>query len=79
MCSSDLALSLPDGALGRTIAAVSIAMAVCVGLGAIVQLGRERGALLAEVLADAGYTLDGARWENPHWIGVEMHSARLAA
>jgi len=46
------ALSLPDGALGRTIAAVSIAMAVCVGLGAIVQLGRERGALLAEVLAE---------------------------
>jgi predicted RNase H-like HicB family nuclease len=39
---------------------------------------RDHGTL-AEVLADAGYTLDGARWENPHWIGVEMHSARLAA
>ena len=45
-------VDMPKEALGRTIAATAIAIAICVGLGSVVQLSRERGALLAELLAE---------------------------
>lgn len=34
---------------------------------------------LAEVLEDAGYAHDGMRWQGPDWIGIEKHSALVAA
>ena len=45
-------VAMPKEALGRTIAATAIAIAICVGLGSVVQLSRERGALMAELLAE---------------------------
>lgn len=38
--------------LGRTIAALFVSLAICIGLAAITQLARERGALLASLLAE---------------------------
>ncbi len=34
---------------------------------------------LNEVLEDAGYENDGARWRSPDWICFEKHSAPVAA
>lgn len=32
-----------------------------------------------EVLEDAGYVFDGTSWQSPDWIGIEKHSAVVAA
>jgi len=34
---------------------------------------------LDEVLEDAGYGFGGGKWNSPDWVGVEKHSALLAA
>jgi hypothetical protein len=39
----------------------------------------EQQGTLTEVLEDAGYEHDGGTWRSPDWIGVEKHSAPLAA
>ncbi len=38
--------------LGRTVAALFVTLAICIGLAAVTQLARERGALLASLLAE---------------------------
>jgi predicted RNase H-like HicB family nuclease len=39
----------------------------------------EEHGTLAQVLEDAGYRFDGSRWQSPDWIGIEKHSAPVAA
>jgi predicted RNase H-like HicB family nuclease len=39
----------------------------------------EQHGTLTEVLEDAGYEHDGALWRSPDWIGIEKHSAAVAA
>jgi hypothetical protein len=39
----------------------------------------EEHGTLTEVLEDAGYGFDGAHWKSPDWIGIEKHSAPVAA
>lgn len=34
---------------------------------------------LADVLEEAGYENDGARWQSPDWVCFERHSAPVAA
>lgn len=38
-----------------------------------------RQGTLAEVLTDAGYEFGGEAWQSPEWVGVERHTAPLAA
>jgi predicted RNase H-like HicB family nuclease len=42
------------------------------------ETAREQGTL-GEVLEDAGYERHGSEWRSPAWVGVERHSAALAA
>ena len=39
---------------------------------------RDHGTL-AEVLEDAGYLSKAGQWQSPDWVGVEKHSALVAA
>jgi predicted RNase H-like HicB family nuclease len=39
----------------------------------------EQHGTLAEVLEDAGYEHDGGQWRSPDWVGIEKHSAPVAA
>ena len=39
---------------------------------------RDHGTL-AEVLEDAGYLSKAGQWQSPDWVGVEKHSALIAA
>jgi len=39
----------------------------------------EQHRTLTEVLEDAGYEHDGARWRSPDWVCFERHSAPVAA
>ncbi len=34
---------------------------------------------LADVLDEAGYSWDGARWRSPSWVGIEHASANVPA
>jgi predicted RNase H-like HicB family nuclease len=34
---------------------------------------------LHDVLEDAGYSFDGTHWQSPDWVGIEKHSAPVAA
>jgi predicted RNase H-like HicB family nuclease len=43
-----------------------------------IQTAEQHGTLV-EVLEDAGYERDGARWRCPDWISIEKHSAPVAA
>ena len=43
-----------------------------------IQTAKQHGTL-TEVLEDAGYENIGGRWQSPDWIGIEKHSAPVAA
>ena len=42
------------------------------------ETAREHGTL-GEVLEDSGYECHGGEWRSPAWVGVERHSAPVAA
>ena len=70
------AMPLDVASAGPTPTAARSALDEAVKL--FLQTAREHGTL-DEVLEDAGYAFDGTRWESPCWVGVEKHSALVAA
>ncbi|MBI3876451.1 MAG: hypothetical protein HY300_10965 [Verrucomicrobia bacterium] len=70
------AMPLDVASSGESPAAARAALDEAVRL--FLQTAREHGTL-REVLEDSGYGLDGTEWRSPDWVGVEKHTALVAA
>jgi predicted RNase H-like HicB family nuclease len=70
------AMPLDVASSGATPPAARTALEEAVKL--FIQTAEQHGTL-TEVLEDAGYEYDGARWCSPDWICIEKHSAPVAA
>jgi predicted RNase H-like HicB family nuclease len=70
------AMPLDVASSGATPQAARAALDEAVKL--FIQTAGEHGTL-REVLEDAGYENDGARWNSPDWVCFEKHSAPVAA
>ena len=70
------AMPLDVASSGPTPVAARAALDEAVRL--FLQTARGHGTL-DEVLEDAGYGFVGGQWRSPDWVGVEKHSALLAA
>lgn len=70
------AMPLDIASSGPTPPAARQALDEAVGL--FLKTAAEHGTL-AEVLEDAGYEFEDARWRSPDWVAVERHTAAVAA
>jgi predicted RNase H-like HicB family nuclease len=70
------AMPLDVASSGNTPEAARAALDEAVRL--FIQTADQHGTL-TEVLEDAGYERDGNQWRGPDWIGIEKHSAPVAA